>query len=80
MITKSTVRVADDRRVTISGDSADVDRITALVQEVGPDVDIDQLKWLISEYTAPPAQFVTSDGCGVTLTPCEGADLRQEES
>ena len=82
MIIKSIVRVKSDRRVTIEGDLRDVEQITAIMQAVGPDIDIEQLRRLVSQYEiwarASPEpdkqlEFVTADGVGVKLTPCKGA-------
>ena len=82
MIIESVINTEHGRQVTISGAPRDVDRITALMQAVGPDIDIEKLKRLISEYGAwaqvspePDKQleFVTADGVGVKLTPCKGA-------
>lgn len=80
MIIENIVNTKQDRKVTISGDPADVDRITAIMQAVGPDVDIEKLKQLMTQYAVwvqvspePVEQlsFITTDGVGVKLTPCK---------
>ena len=50
MITEAVVNTQDGRQVTISGDPKDVERITAIMQAVGPDIDIEKLRRLMSQY------------------------------
>lgn len=80
MMVESIVSTQDGRKVTISGDPQDVDRITAIMQAVGPDTDIEKLKRLMSQYETwarmspepvEQLQFVTVDGASVSLTRCD---------